>query len=171
MSAARRWVWNDVLFTSLVAVMVGLTYTPLADPLNGPLCAVSYRGAAWLLDILGVPHTADAAHRVLRHGSFAIEVSGLCSGLRALALWGAVMILLPAPRRQKLVHFVVGVLGLMLVNIVRIVHLFTIIASSSSRFEFYHHRIWPMAIATAILLYRLLVRITPRGQHLEAARA
>jgi exosortase/archaeosortase family protein len=171
MSRARRWIRNDVVFIGVLSLLVALTYTPLADPLNEVLCAVSFRGATSALTALGIQFTADAAHRILTHGPFAIEVSGLCSGLRGIALFGAVMILLPLPRRQRLLHFALGVLVLMLVNVVRIVHLFSLGAHGSPRFNLFHEWLWPAAIVGLILTYRLLVRVTPRGRSLEAAHA
>lgn len=169
MSSARRWFWNDAVFAGVALSLVALTYTPLADPLNEPLCAVSYSGARALLDALGVPYAADAAHRTLSRGSFSIEVSGLCSGLRGLALWGAVMILLPGPRRQKLVHFALGAAVLMLVNVARIAHLYQLGAGGSPRFALYHEWIWPAAIVGGILFYRLLRLLAGRSRTVEVA--
>ncbi len=170
MSRARRWITNDVVFAGVALVLVALTYTPLAAPLNEPLCAVSYRGATWLLGALHIPHVADAAHRVIAHRPFSIEVSGLCSGLRALALWGAVMILLPAPRRQKVLHFALGAALLVGINIVRIAHLFHVGVHRPPSFGLYHEWLWPCAIVGAILLYRL-VRLVRPSRPLEAAHA
>lgn len=164
MNRARRWILGDVVFASVALGLVGLTYTPLADPLNELSCAVSYRGAQAALSVLGVPHTADAAHRVLSHGSFAVEVTGLCGGVRAIALWAAVMILMAAPRRQKVIHFLLGAAALMLLNIARIAHLFHAGAHRSPSFALYHEWVWPAAIVGVILLYRLvrLLRAAPR---------
>lgn len=169
MSPARRWVRNDVVFTGLGLGLVALTYTPLVGPLNELLCAVSYRGARWALSAWGVPHVADAARRVLSHGSFAIEVSGLCSGLRGVALWVAVLILLPLSRRQKALHAAAGIVVLMLANVARIVHLFTLGAGRSPRFSLYHEWIWPAAIVGAVLLYRLVVLLAEHRRPVEVA--
>lgn len=167
MSAARRWVRNDVIFTGAVVALVGLTYTPLVDPLNQVLCAVSYRGADRLLGALGVAHAADAAHRVLGSGTFALEVSGLCSGLRGLALFGAVLLLLSLPWRRKALHFAVGAAALVAVNVARIVHLFQLGAGGSPRFALYHEWIWPAVIVAAVLLYRLVMLLAARSRPAE----
>jgi exosortase/archaeosortase family protein len=161
-SAARRWIWNDAVFTGVALLLVASTYTRLAAPLNESLCDLSYRGARALLDIIGVPYTADAAKRVLARSSFALEVTGLCSGLRGIALWGAVMILLPVSRRRKLVHVAFGAVALVLVNVVRIVHLFELGAAGSPHFALLHEWIWPTAVLGAILFYRLLMLLTHR---------
>lgn len=168
MSRARRWITNDVVFAGVALVLVALTYTPLAGPLNEPLCAVSYRGATWLLNALHIPHVADAAHRVIAHRPFAIEVTGLCSGLRALALWGAVALLLPVPRWQKALHFALGSAVLVLLNVVRIAHLFHVGVHRPPSFSLYHEWLWPGALVGAILLYRL-VRLVRPSRPLEAA--
>lgn len=162
MSPVRRWIRNDLVFAGVTLALVALTYTPLADPLNEPLCAVSYRGATWLLDKLGVAHTADAAHRVISGGSFSMEIAGLCSGLRAIALFIAVVLLVELPRRKKALHFAVGLAALMAVNVVRIVHLFTLGEARSASFALYHEWIWPSAIVGAILLYRLALLLAAK---------
>lgn len=170
MSRARRWITNDVVFAAVALVLVAFTYTPLVDPLNEPLCAVSFRGATWLLDALHIPHVADAAHRVIAHRPFSIEVSGLCSGLRGIALWAAVAALLPVSRRQRALHFAAGTAVLMLLNVVRIVHLFHVGVQSSQSFSLYHEWLWPGAIVGAILLYRLARLVRP-GAPMETAHA
>lgn len=170
MSRARRWITNDVVFAGVALALVALTYTPLVGPLNEPLCAVSFRGADWLLDAFGVPHVADATTRVLAHKPFSIEVSGLCSGLRGIALWGAVAFLLPVSRRQRALHFALGAAVLMIVNIVRIAHLFNVGMQRSGSFALYHEWLWPGAIVGAILLYRL-VRLVRPSQTTEMAHA
>lgn len=171
MSPARRWIRNDVVFAGLVLCFLALTYTPLADPINEPLCAVSFSGATWLLHALGVPFTANEAHRTIAHYPFVIEVTGLCSGLRALALFTAVIALLDLPRRLKAIHFVAGTLILMLVNIARVAHLFVVGAGRSASFALYHEWLWPTAIVAVVLLYRLAMLIKQhRVQSMEAAR-
>ena len=159
MSPARRWLWNDVVFAVVALALVAVAYTPLSTPFNEPLCAVSFRGATWMLHALGVPFVADEVHRIIAHSPFSLEVTGLCSGLRALAVWTAVMILLPLGRRRKALHFALGTLVLVLANIARIVHLFTLGAGGSARFALYHNWIWPSALVAAVLLYRLVMLI------------
>jgi exosortase/archaeosortase family protein len=171
MSPARRWIRNDVVFAGLVLCLLALTYTPLADPINEPLCAVSYRGATWLLHAVGVPFTAIEAHRTLVHFPFAIEVTGLCSGLRGLALFAAAIALLPLSRRQKALHFALGALILVLVNIARVAHLFALGAGGSPRFALYHEWLWPAAIVGLILLYRLVMLVVTWRRPAEVAHA
>lgn len=171
MSPMRRWITNDVVFTAFALALVGLTYTSLVDRINEPLCAATYGGATWLLDALGVPFTADDATRSIARGPFAIEVSGRCSGLRGIALWTAVLTLLPLRRRWKAVHFLLGTAVLLVVNVVRTAHLFTLRAGMSPRFDLYHEWLWPMAIVGLVLSYRLVMLIVARRRPPEVARA
>lgn len=170
MSAARRWIWNDVVFAGVALALVAVTYTPLAEPLNEPLCAVSYRGATSLLHALGVPFVADDARRVIAERPFALEVTGLCGGLRGLALWAAVMLLLPLARRQKALHFALGALVLVAANVARIAHLFVLGAGRSPLFALYHEWLWPCAVVAVVLLYRLAMLIVTRRRPGVAAR-
>lgn len=164
MSPVRRWIQNDVVFAGVTIALVVLTYTPLADPLNDPLCAISYSGADWLLGKLGVAHSTDAAHRVISGGAFSMEIAGLCSGLRSIALFGAVVLMLELPRRQKALHFAVGLVALVVVNVVRIVHLYTLGEGGSPRFALYHEWIWPLAIVAVVLLYRLVMLFATKNR-------
>lgn len=171
MSLARRSIGNDVGFVVLALSLVALTYTPLAGPFDEVLCAVSFRGAEGLLSVLGVPHAVDAAHRVLSHGAVAVEVNGACSGMRAVALFGAVMILLDAPRREKLLHFALGTAVLTGINVLRIAHLFELRVERSPHFAAYHGWIWPAVMVSAILLYRFARRGRAASVPADPARA
>lgn len=170
-SPAKRWIWNDAVFAGLTLALVALTYTPLATPFNEPLCALSYSGADSLLGLLGIAHEADPTGHVISGEAFALEVNGLCSGLRALALFFAVMALLRIPRRRKALHLVLGAAILVVVNIVRIAHLYSLGESRSTRFALYHEWLWPIAIVGVILSYRLVMLIAARaGAAAEKAR-
>lgn len=171
MSPARRWIQNDVVFTAIAIALVAMTYTSLADRINEPLCAVTYRGATWLLHALGVPFTSDDAARSIARWPFTIEVSGRCSGLRGLAVWTAVLLLLPLKPRRKALHFVLGVAVLLAVNAVRIAHLFTLRAGGSPRFDLYHEWLWPSAIVGLVLSYRLAMLVVTWRRPPEVVRA
>lgn len=171
MSPARRSIGGDVGFVVLALSLVALTYTPLAGPFDEVLCAVSFRGAEGVLSVLGVPHAVDAAHRVLSQGAVAVEVNGACSGMRAVAFFAAVMILLDAPRREKLVHFAAGAAVLTGINVLRIAHLFELRVESSPHFAAYHAWIWPAVMGSAILLYRLARRGRAASAHADRAPA
>ncbi len=170
MSPARRWITNDVVFTALALALVALTYTSLADRINEPLCAATYRGATWLLEALGVPFTAHDATRSIARWPFALEVSGRCSGLRGIALWTAVLMVLPLRRRWKALHLVLGIAVLLVVNTVRIAHLFTLRVGLSPRFDLYHEWLWPTAIVGLVLSYRLVMQIVTWRRPPEVAR-
>lgn len=171
MSPVRRWIWNDFVFAGVTLALVALTYTPLSNPLNEPLCAASYSGAEWMLTTLGVPYTPDAAHRVISGSSFAMEITGLCSGLRALALFSAVVLMIKLPRWQKALHVAMGLPILMAINILRLTHLFTLGEARSPRFALYHEWIWPTGIVCVILLYRLAMLLAPKNREKEPPQA
>ncbi|MFT3764629.1 MAG: archaeosortase/exosortase family protein [Minicystis sp.] len=143
-------VRDDLVFMGVLFVLAELSSSQLADPLNELLAGVSYRGTDFVLGALGVPHTADAAHRVLGDGQFEIEVAGECSGLRSIALLGAALILLPLPRRRKVVHFALGAVALMAVNVVRLAHLFQL----GEHETLFHVWLWPTVIVGGVLVYR-----------------
>lgn len=143
-------VRDDLVFIGVLFVLAELSDSQIAEPLNELLAVVSYRGADFVLGALGVPHTADAAHRVLAQGPFEIEVAGECSGLRSIALLCAALILLPLPRRRKVVHFALGAVALMAVNVARLAHLFRL----GEHETLFHVWLWPAAIVAGVLVYR-----------------
>ena len=145
------------MLTGLALSLVAISYTSLGDALNRPLSAVSYRGARFLLDACGERYHADAAHLTLSRRLFSVQVNGLCSGLRGLAVWSAVVILLPLPWRRRLLHFAVGGLGLLALNVTRIAHLFLLGAGRSARFALFHEWLWPALVVGVILAYRLVM--------------
>lgn len=170
MFAALRRGSPAAKFALLAVGLVALTYTPLCAPLNELFCAISYRGTRWMLDVLGISYQAFPAHRVLRSGSFGIEVSGLCSGMRGIAIWCAAVVFLPVPRWQKLVHLFAGTAVLTLVNCMRITHLLYAGAHATARFKLYHEWLWPMGILGLILAYRAIRNVVAQ-QHIVSAEA
>lgn len=145
-----------VLFAVLALALVSLTYTPLCAPFNELFSAISYRGARGMLDALGIAYQANPTHRLLRAGSFGIEVNGLCSGMRGNAIWWAAVVFLPVSRGQKVIHLFAGTAVLALINCARISHLLYVGSHSIDRFRTYHEWVWPAAILGLILAYRAI---------------
>ena len=176
LSSAQRWIWDNIVFGGITLVLVAFAYTPLASPLNEPLCAVSYAGTERLLDLFGVAYTADPARHVISGRVFSLEVAGLCSGLRALALFAAVLIQIRLPWKRAALDGALGATVLVALNAARIAHLYQLGEARSPSFTLYHEWIWPSALVSLILLYRyLMMRAASRaaaavsGRTLEVA--
>lgn len=168
----RRWriLSGNGGFALLAVALLALAYSRLAAPLNALLCRGSFQGATAALRLLGVEHGAEPAEQILRGPAFAIEVSGLCSGLRGIALWTAAALCLPLSLRRRVGILVVGLLVLCALNVLRIVHLFRLQSEGSAYFVLCHEWLWPCAIVAGILVARhLIARGAPDDEDLSSA--
>ena len=142
-------------YTATAACCLGLSYTSFAQPFNDVLCAASYSGVRRLIAAAhwGAVTFDEHARRIIFQG-FAIEVAGLCSGLRGIALWAAVAVHLPKTWPARARYFIAGLGALLVLNVVRIAHLLYLGGTHSPRFGLFHEYVWPAVFVAAVLIGR-----------------
>ena len=118
------------------------------------LCAST---AGRMLTGLGVAVAVQGTELSLDGAIF--KVSPACSGLQPLAMLSIAILAFPSSWPAKLPGLLVAVLGLGLLNLVRIVSLCVIGARWADSFELFHLYLWPMAlILCSIGLWTLWAR-------------
>lgn len=80
------------------------------------------------------------------HGRFPLEIVFDCAALDIQALYGAAVLLFPAPWRRKLIGLVTGVAIIWAANIARIVALYFIGAHAPGAFHTLHLEVFQLAL-------------------------
>jgi exosortase family protein XrtM len=110
---------------------------------------------AWLasevLNWLGqqTHHTGDT----IASSRFAVTVLSECSANEFVVFLWAGLLAFPATLRHKIVGLVFGTLGIVLVNLVRIVTLFLVGAYRPRFFATVHEELWPGILITVMILF------------------
>ncbi len=91
---------------------------------------------------------------ILRHktSSFAIAVSNECSGLSAVVLLGAAILVFPANRQSKLIGIFAGFILIETINILRLISLVYSGAFLPDHFDTIHHHVFPLLLHFIALL-------------------
>lgn len=146
---------QNFLWRYALVVLVGLTVLELeiAKPLIEKFC----EGLAFIgghLMQLFDSNIALESPNILRHKSsnFAIAVSNECSGLSAVVLLSAAMLVFSSTQQNKLIGIFVGFLILQTVNIFRLISLIYVGGILPNWFDTIHHDVWPLLLHFIALL-------------------
>lgn len=169
-----RGAARDLLLPALGMALFGVLYTPVGDVLSEPLRMVAYRGALSFIECIGEAHRAAPAKYIISSLSSAaasITITPSCSGLRAVALWAAFVAFVPIPWKKRLLHFLLGTALLLTINIVRLGHLFVLMAHHPADFHIYHEWIWPLAKVAIIVIYWAILILVSGDRHARSPRS
>lgn len=122
----------------------------LAGRALAPVVAWTAGVAAAVLDALGIP-TVRHGGVLASPGGFAYEIYFRCTGYLPAVLLAIGILAWPAPPRRKLVGIVLGVPALLLLNLLRLLHLFLVGLARPDLFGLVHGVLWEGAMVLAVL--------------------
>jgi exosortase/archaeosortase family protein len=160
----------NLRFTVVMAVFVAvvlLTYQEdIVGPFLTPLTMLTAQMTLALLHWIGME--AVRASTVISHpDGFAYEIYYRCTGFLPVAFLTVSILASPGPLRRRLVGLVVGVPILVGLNLVRLVHLFSIGVHNPAAFDVAHAVVWEGFFILAIFgLWLGSTRWSMRGQGL-----
>lgn len=153
---SRLSVWSRPkgLFVIKVAAFMGVFLFVYRDALVGrlfdPWVELTVRAVLSLLHGLNIE--AVRAATVIHHpNGFAYEVYYRCTGVLPVAVLTILMMAACVPLRHKLFGLAVGIPVLILLNLMRLVHLFYIGIHRPAAFDLAHGVLWEAAIMVAAL--------------------
>jgi exosortase H (IPTLxxWG-CTERM-specific) len=118
------------------------------EPLTGWIATASGAG----LNLLGQEVTQEGT--ALRSPRFAVNIRNGCNGVEAMVIFLAAVVAFPAPWASRAIGLLLGVLGIQVVNLIRVVALFLTGAYFPSWFDSSHTVIWQgLVILSAVLLW------------------
>jgi exosortase H (IPTLxxWG-CTERM-specific) len=150
---------REIQFLVLFVVLLGGGFTLIAwQPVNDgfvvPFTAAIARASAAVLDLIGQPIRIDGT-RVYGTG-FAVDIENGCNGIEALIIFLSATLSFPAPWPARLAGLAIGVIGIQIVNLVRVVALFLTGVYFPKLFDSSHTVIWQtVVILSGVLLWIL----------------
>ncbi len=143
-SSSNRQVWRfGVLCVAFVALwVVGSAYGVGTDSaFDMVLCHQLAAASAWGLRVLGWDASTDIVRPslLMLDGRPSVIVGAPCDGLVLYALLAGFVLAYPGPTRRRLWFIPLSIMGLWLLNVVRIIALALNYRYSPDTFEFDHH--------------------------------
>jgi len=136
-------------FLSLIVLFAILTSTSAAQRLlHVPLSRLVVSLAAPILSIFG---TVSAAGTDLTFNSFSVSIAEACNGVLPTYIFVSAVLAFPSHWREKGIGMLIGIPGIMLVNVLRVVTLMCFGAYWPSVFERVHIYVW-QALVVALSL-------------------
>jgi len=114
-----------------------------------------------------------ASGKVLRDSvnGFAVSIEPGCNGVEAMIVLASAVLAFPASWLYRLKGLLYGLLGIQLLNLVRIISLFYLGQWNEAVFDWAHLYVWQALIMLdALVLFLIWIRLMPR-RHSAAVRA
>ena len=140
-----RFVLFLVVFYFLVAAR------PVNDRVIVPFTAWIASASASILTALGEQATVQGT--VIHSGSFSVNIENGCNGVETALLLAAAVLAFPAGWRQRLTGFLLGFVGIQVLNLIRVVSLVWIGRHRPALFDSSHTVIWQ----SAVVLFGVLI--------------
>lgn len=142
-----------VFVAKFAAVMIGLYVVVALNPVNDhliiPFTEVIARCSAVVLRMW--ESGVEVVGTVIRSPRFALDVRNGCNGIEAAILLVAAIFAFPATLRSRLIGIAVAIVGIELVNIVRLVCLVWLGEHYRAVFDFFHVGVWQMLVILAAI--------------------
>jgi exosortase/archaeosortase family protein len=160
-----------IVFTLLIGVFYAF-YVPISQAEGyRSFLAVFARATSAVLGLLG--HDVNVNGTVVASARFSMNIVPGCDGMEAIALFVAAVLASPLPLRARLAFMLPGVLGLLVVDLIRLVSLFVIGVHYPSAVETVHWDVWPGLLIAIVLVSwliwaRWMWRRQERSHHVHA---
>lgn len=162
-----RFVFIVGIFTGVVL----LTYREeVLGSLLGPLTALTASTTFVLLDLIGVDVLREASV-IYQPGGFAYEIYYRCTGFLPVACLTVSILAHSGCLRHKLAGLAVGIPFLIILNLVRLVHLFLIGVTRPDLLDLAHSVLWEGGIILAVLGFWLIWKKWAYTQSLHSRRS
>ncbi len=133
-----------------VGVVLLIYREEVLGPLLAPLTTLTAQTTFVLLELLNIEVVREASV-IYQPDGFAFEIYYRCTGFLPVACLAVAVLAYPGRLRHKMVGLGVGVPVLIVLNLIRLVHLFVIGVAKPELFELAHRVFWEGAIVLAVL--------------------
>jgi exosortase H (IPTLxxWG-CTERM-specific) len=152
--AYKREIQFLVLFIVLLGVGFALiAWQPVNDGVIVPFTAAIAKASASILDLLGQETTMNGTR--VYGKNFAVDIENGCNGIEALIIFLSATLSFPASVKARLGGLAIGLVGIQIVNLIRVVALFLTGVYFPSFFDSSHTVVWQ----TVVILFAVLLWI------------
>ena len=132
----------------LVIFVIAISLAPVW--IVAPVADTTARIAGSLIAVVGIENIVDA--NLIYLGSRTLLVGRDCTAAYLIAVYAALVLTYPSTRRDKLIAFGVGVPGLLVINMARLVGAGVVAEYLPTRFDLIHDYIFQVLLALSVLL-------------------
>jgi len=137
--------------------LMGFSVLSVATSLQNHL-QVAEQGIAaastWLANLVGSAATVVDGNFITA-GSMSLNINHECTGVFVLFVLVSFIGAYPAPLLTKLTGMLIGIIGLTLINVIRIATLVRIVEFYPQAFVYFHEYIWQGAFLMLVTLYAI----------------
>ena len=149
---------REVTFLVLFVVLLGsgfalIAWQPVNDGVIVPFTAMIATASARVLDLIGQDIRIDGTR--VYGASFAVDIENGCNGIEAMIIFLSATLSFPSPWRARVTGLVLGIIGIQIVNLIRVVALFLTGVYFPSFFDSSHTVVWQ----TVVILFAVLLWI------------
>ncbi len=145
--------WRFALGFLALALLVSAAVRADAIWFDGELTAGMNRQVAQVvggsMGLLGA--SVDVRGNTIRYGASAFSIATDCTGIEVMGLFAAAVLAFPSTWRRKLKGLAIGLPALMLVNLIRMMSLIFVGATSTRALDLGHHYVWPVIVLALAL--------------------
>ncbi|HWZ95185.1 MAG TPA: archaeosortase/exosortase family protein [Opitutaceae bacterium] len=138
-------------FIGLIAFFSAISLLPFVQSLVTGYLKLDGRLASTALNWLGQQTHASGDSVV--SSRFAVTILDECSANEFVVFLWAGLLAFPTTRRRKIAGLVLGTLGIVSINLIRIVTLFLVGAHRPHFFATVHEELWPGLLSMAMILF------------------
>jgi archaeosortase B (VPXXXP-CTERM-specific) len=142
-----------IFFLFLLGFSIFSVTTTLQNRLRGLEEAIA-ASATWMATSAGSAASVVDGH-FINVGSMTLNINHECTGVFVLFVLASFIAAYPAKLPAKAIGIAVGVVGLMLINIVRIATLVRVVEFYPETFKYFHEYVWQGAFLLLVTLYAI----------------
>ena len=134
-----------IFMASLVIFSIVIRVEAIDKHLVLPFTALIARAGSLTLNLFGIG-TAVVGTVIMGEHGFAVDILNGCNGIYVVGIVVSAVLAFPSTKKEKLVGLVIGVAGVQLVNLIRIVSLYYIGLTNPALFDRFHHYVWQTGV-------------------------
>ena len=134
-----------VFMASLLVFSIVIRDDVIDKHLVLPFTALIARAGSLSLNLFGIG-PAVSGTVIMGEQGFAVDILNGCNGIYVVGIVVSAVLAFPSTMKEKLVGLVVGVAGVQLVNLIRIVSLYYIGLTNPALFDRFHHYVWQTGV-------------------------
>jgi len=148
-------VFVAVFLSSLLIFSIVIRIDAVDRNIIVPFTALIARAGSVTLNLFGMD-TEVIGTVIMGERGFAVDILNGCNGIYVVCIVVSAVLAFPSTKREKLVGLLLGITGVQIVNLVRIISLYYIGLTNPALFERFHHYVWQtgvIVISMAIWIY------------------
>lgn len=110
-----------------------------------PFTALIAKAGSLTLNLFGLG-TSVFGTVIMGNEGFAVDILNGCNGIYVVGIVVSAVLAFPSTKKEKVVGLLLGITGVQLINLIRIVSLYYIGLTNPALFDRFHHYVWQTGV-------------------------